>query len=58
MSISDKMQKFVFSSRIHKYKNIFYNLKKEEKIPFHKKLSDSFMPENFEKKFNGYGERR
>ena len=58
MCISDKMQKFVFSSRIHKYKNIFYNLKKEEKIPFHKKLTDSFMPENFEKKFNGYGERR
>lgn len=58
MCISENMQDFVFSSRIHKYKDIFYNLKKEQKIPFHKKLTDEFMPENFERQFRGYDKRR
>lgn len=58
MGISESMQEFVFSSRIRKYKDVFYNLKNNQKIPHHKKLTDHFMPENFDKKFQGYAKRR
>lgn len=58
MCISQNMEDFVFSSRIHKYKDLFHTLKKEQKIPFHKKLTDQFIPENFDKQFHGYEKRR
>ena len=54
---SDKLKKHVFSSRFKGYKEIYYKLECDKKIPSIDSDQDKYLPKNFSDSFKGYRRR-
>ena len=54
MIASEKMQKYIFSSRFKDYKKIYYDLSNEKKIPIISDRQDKYIPTDFSARFKGY----
>lgn len=54
MIATSKMKEYIFSSRFKDFKNIYYELSEEKKIPSTLDVQDKYISTDFSKRFKGY----